>query len=243
MTKHFFLSVHRIDVQVMMSTSFELKTAKQADERSKLLVFGYIRNINDTQQISTNISDLIWIMILIYYMEHEYFDSFGDDLQLSNDKKMVTKIKRDNNWDNNCYGIIEIASTNNNCIYEWKFKIKLSSGDCGHCVIGITAEEHTPNIDFEENDGCHYALSSTGFNYTQKYDWITQCDDFSHNDHVTLQLNMAQKEIRYLTDDEDLGIIYKNINHGDDVIYRLFVAINAIGDSIEITDFSKRYST
>ena len=77
----------------IMSQSFNITHAKKADNATKLLIFGYVRTTNVNHKISNNIPDLISFVILLYFMEKEYFDKAGKGYHISEDKSSVTRIK------------------------------------------------------------------------------------------------------------------------------------------------------
>ena len=66
-----------------MTSLFNISKAKEADDATNLLIFGYIRTNNDILDISANIPDLICFTVLVYYMEQEYFDKPGRDCKIS----------------------------------------------------------------------------------------------------------------------------------------------------------------
>ena len=49
-------------------------------------------------------------MIILFFREDEIFDVIGDDIQLSGNKKIITKKQNNADWNNNCYGITVIPS-------------------------------------------------------------------------------------------------------------------------------------
>ena len=75
-----------------MSIEFDVSQAKNADEFTKLMIFGYIRKLNNRHKISDNIPDLICFMIILYCMKMEYFDKIGKNTMISDDKLTITRI-------------------------------------------------------------------------------------------------------------------------------------------------------
>ena len=144
----------------LMSSCFEISKAKKADDATNLLVFGYIRTSNGIHKISANIPDLICFIVLVYYMEQEYFDKPGKDCKISDDKMNVTRMNG-SDYNSTTYCKQWIPSTSN-VIVTWKFKIK-NIGNWSQIIFGITCNDDCQDSDFtERNKTATYALESNG---------------------------------------------------------------------------------
>ena len=54
---------------------------------------------------------MICNLCILYYFHGEYFEKAGDDIQISNDKMTITKIRGGSGWNNTSYGKTWIDSS------------------------------------------------------------------------------------------------------------------------------------
>ena len=78
-----------------MSSSFDISKAKSADTITKLLIFGIIRHMNESNNVSSHIPELISFMVILFYMETDYFYKPGNDVKLSQDGLTTVRMKQD----------------------------------------------------------------------------------------------------------------------------------------------------
>ena len=57
-------------------------------------------------------------MVIMYFFGDEIFDIFNTDFVASDDNNCFTKVRKDNDWNNNSYGFREILSSHK---YEYKW--------------------------------------------------------------------------------------------------------------------------
>ena len=95
-----------------------LKLLKQIDKRTKCTVYGWIRELEAALNIP-HIPTMISSICILYFREDEIFSTISQNgSELSQNKKMITKMDIDHDNDNNNYGLI-MAPSNGDCIYKW----------------------------------------------------------------------------------------------------------------------------
>ena len=200
-----------------------------------------MRSVNTSHKISANIPDLICLVILLFFMEREYFDKTGKDCKISDDKLSVWKSKEGYNYDNTTYCNQWIPSTSN-MIYRWKFKINSIETQI---LIGITSNDDCQNEDFTlHNKESTYALASTG-------DWriengiVLEEDvegmEFVVGNEVTFILNFIEKKILFQVNDEKEIILFKTVKANEDLKYKLAVCLLERTDKITLIDFATNF--
>ena len=218
-----------------MSTGFQIADAKEVDEITKLIIFGFIRNM---QELKVYIPDLICFMIMIFYMEKEYFDKAGADYKISEDKLSMTRIKGEG-WNNSAFFKNWIPSTSN-VIIKWIFKATKTEGNV---VMGITTDDSYLNKDFTNMSSAKiYAFSSHGWFNSDKMNDIKIHDVwFKTGDTMMLILDLKQRDIFFQINDGDRKHLWSNIQIGDEIKYKFAICLRVAGDIITLTDFSQEF--
>ena len=215
----------------------------QVNIRTKYAVYGWIRNQERLWKSKTTPALVSALCILyVYEFHNELFDIIGNDVKVSSNNKIITKVKNNRDWNNNCYGAIPVISTNNDKLqnYIWQLKIERLKQFSG-CIIGISSSL-APNSDIDTTGGYHYAYESTGRILPQEnsyLSWKKYGDGFEQDDIVTVHLDLRSKQIAFYVNGDDQGIAYKNIKTGKFQMYRLFVSLYNIHESVRIINFSK----
>ena len=220
-----------------MSTLRELKQLQGSD---KWLVFGYIRRIEKELKIP-NVTMLIIYKILEYFYLNEYFDKHGDVIQVSEDKRTITRIGDKNAWNNNSYGNIWIKS-NGNEIARWKFEMdhvemrqelyfQFLSKDIRLNEDG-GREEDAPNYAWSNkfDIDCHGACGSI----SKTYDYSSYPRT---GDQVIIELNTKERTIRCKVRDAAYETIFEQIEQGDDIKYKMAITLHAVGMKVTMIDF------
>lgn len=112
--------------------------------------------------------------------------------------------------------------------------------------IGITTRSNTKekyfayDVDEEKMDndklfGYSYCLSN-GYKLFQGA-LMRYGDKINEGDILCLILDLNKKQIKFMVNDKDLGIAFRNIICRKDVTYRLAVSLHSINDSVTITKF------
>ena len=218
---------------------------KLVDSRTKHLVFGFIRIaqsklLNENKiKIFLNIPPLISYICLLYYFIGDYFDVLGDSIELSKDKTVITKTES-SGWSNSNYGKICIDSQSN-AIFKWYLKLNkmmdslcdaqiFIASDCKITKCPVTWNNYSTNYyGFYIGNGERY-----GYDKPYKGPYFGN-KIFKQGDIVCFELNLKNDYIKvYRNDDDDLGILYKGINKGQDIKYRICVSLYYKGDQVEI---------
>eukprot|EP01084_Bolivina_argentea_P037160 68703_1 len=218
-----------------------LKQLKQINDHTKRSVFGYVREIQEKLSLP-NIPILISYLCLSYYYHNEYFTKSCDEIEISNDRMSIKKIKGDLSYANTTYCNTWIQSTSNK-IAKWTLKATACSSYIYICLIS--------NYDDKMNEDCSVYESKYMPNYgfhKKNYD-IMICEDFGEavdvmdecidfNEQFTIILNLKQKSIGYQYDSNDkVRNIIENIQVGNDIKYKLAINIYETGCGISLIDF------
>ena len=222
----------------IMSIAFELSEAKKADGATKLLIFGFLCNTMNTHQLSTNIPDLVCFMVIIYFMQREYFDKAGKDIQISDDKLSITRISG-YNYFSTTYCKQWISSTSN-IIVTWKFKYD-TMDTYGKAVIGLVTNDDCYDKDFSDpNIANVYALANHG--------WLNRDNDgnksmmvngigFTRNDEFSFTLDLPNREIILEVNGKERKVIWSNILIGDDIRYRFAICLKKEKSKMSLIGF------
>ena len=217
--------------------------AKKADEKTKFLVFGYIKLIQkkfESESISTIPTEIIYLCILFLF-EVACFEIPGDEINISQDGLKITKDpSATSEWESTSYAQPEILSTSKKII-TWKIKI----GECesnDNICIGIASTIDCQNKDYSyHTEGFYYTVSSGGVPFkcakdrTAVRNYKYRCRDASYKsgDIVTMILNLQQATLS-LGSSEKPKVAFKNIKIDSNVSYRLAVILRYPLDSISI---------
>ena len=165
-----------------------------------------------------------------YYREWDCFEKYNNDhWKISEDKLSCTTIDNHRNY---VYGKLWIESESKQ-IVKWKLKIDK--------MVGITWFSTIIIRIVTEDDGTFdgsYGIGSRGFTYTcGTGERIRAPPTFEEGDIVTLILDTNERTIKVKKNDEDTKIIYKQIEIGPDIRYKLCLTFVGKGTKITIIDF------
>ena len=213
----------------------------KVDRRTKYSVYGWIRNMEILLKDTTIPPEIIEICIL-YCRDEEVFNVISDvGIEISENKKIITKVGKDKYNDNNNYGIIEIESESA-CICQWDLRaIKISDG----LAIGI-ASKQVPNEQIKDSEDCCYYL----FYQEDDCSWTSfhsDSTDYGHGDQkkwaegdkISISVDFQKCRIQLLINDVDAKRAVESIQTSQQTKYQLFVSLHSIGDSIEILNFTR----
>ena len=226
-----------------MSSLKELKNLKGPN---KFLVFGYIRKIEQQSNLAT-IPLLIFYNILGYFYLNEYFSKCGDEIEISDDRKTITKTKSLGNgyWRNNSYGNLWFAS-NGNEIATWKFRInriKIDSSGFNEIYFVFSSKDHRLNEDANDTDDIpNYGCSNCGelTSHGQGIGNNDHYDDSMHDkdDVISITLNTKKGEILFdFIENGDTAAKYTGIEQDANIKYKLAVSLSSVKNSITLVDF------
>ena len=220
-----------------MSANTFKKLAK-IDKRYKYAVYGWIREAEHQLQL-INVPLMISSICLLYYYEEELFNILEKDIQISTDKKCITKIRNHRSWSNNSYGINTLDS-DSDIVYQWDLKIMKSHSSYIH--IGISSKIQ-PNLYWRiDNTQCagskSYMVWEMGLSCCHSsVEWSKNGIEFGEGNIVSIILDLSKAEMRIALDGEDKGVVFRNIDKGRDIKYRLAVSLYGQDDSVRILNF------
>ena len=185
---------------------------------------------------------------LFYYFHDEYWSRAGDDLEISSNRRTVTKTASNRlNWRNTAYGNLWIESTIDQRV-KWKFGVNHlndneTSRKCNNFIICLVSRDdrlnHTacpygdgkPNYAFANNDG----TIINGENFMEIHSTHSR---FVEGDEVSLILNTSSLgRIFRQRNEEEPVLIFKNLKKGKDILYKIAISLYAQKDSLSLVDF------
>ena len=231
----------------MASIKQQLITAKNADNNLQLLVFGYIKLIQKSNESLNIIPTEIIYLCILFLFQKEFFEIIPNKIILSDDKLTVTKqALADEGWLNTSYGKVVVSSISQT-IVTWKLKINQSKYSGNFC-IGIASNAKCVNDDivFDE-DSYIYIFGANGCRLNNDLDtpiivdYTDAADRFRYDsgDIVTIKVNFKDASISFGANDK-LAVAFKKIAMNADISYRLAVSIRNPSDSVSIVDFVER---
>ena len=182
----------------------------------------------------------------------EYFDKIKEDtISRSEDKLKIKRILQKDGLDNSSIGKIIIDSTSYN-IYKWKFKIGDNITWHDEIMIGITTSTNVNDgwiyerkpiryYGYRKQKGDKYYLDDDGSSYGLDYGV-----EFKGGDIVDMILDLNEKQLYFLVNDEHQGVAFGNGLHarysikcGDEFKYRMVVSLEGVTEDwcVELIDF------
>ena len=232
-----------------MATKQLFDEIKKIDERTKIIVLGYIRLcqklLSSKNNPYYNIPELINYLCIIYYHHSEYFTKHGQFIQLNQNNDTITRILKVSNTDNSVYGNILIdAAVNLNIIYSWTFKIIESS----LMFIGIDSsnKKHIGG-DFSFFNGDYFyaygggdGIGNHGWIYSQITLEEEYGDNLKINDELRMELNTKNSTMRYFINNIDQGIAFQDIDFDDNKKYYMAICLTS-SSKVKLIDFNQTY--
>ena len=172
---------------------------KKIDEDTKLVVHGYVHDIQKTIK-SVIPADIIILCICFYHMG-EYFLKAGWSYVISSDNRCITRITHQVDGDGSAIGNVVIPSKHHG-VHMWNFKILSKKGECD---IGLVSNDYNdPDDDYNYYEyqtatikwGEEDTLPSGGgfWNYSRVPTKIAQ---FKKGDTVQMRLLSDKTKIQF----------------------------------------------
>ena len=203
----------------------EVSKADTIDDQTQALVYGYIRNYSNLNNIPT----ILIQICLLYLWCIESFDRCTFDLEITDDCKKVQKRSSHNCWNNICYGKVSICSTSNKLV-KWTFKIN----ECLHKFysIQIYLISHASLLVKPDRFAGHYKLNvNHAWTASKKYKLAKSTNI------IKVILNTFAATL-YVSIGEYTHCVYQNIYHEDyEFNWRIAVAIFNKNQQIELIKF------
>lgn len=222
-----------------------LSKLKQVDNRSRMVIFGYIRRF-ETKHQHVTIPMMIQYLFLIYYWINEKFTVHGDDIKLEQDGKVATRLKKIIAPYHTAYGnhTIDLADTSI-IAYQWTFQIRdIPFKNLSPICIGIDASsDKYISHDFTAAYYNHCEFYSIGSNnnvYNRRWsEWsdnnLKLLRKWRKDDILVLLLNVQSKNFKIKMDGQE-GLIANNIWF-QNTKYNLGVALPHENARVELIDF------
>ena len=217
---------------------------KDADQRSKDTVNGYLRELQNMVDPDYSTPPLIEYCCLAYYLRDEYFTKCGNAMRINEEKDTATNT---NSLMQTVYGNILIDPMNDKVSeYKWEIELLECSGQYGY--IGLdSSDKKCSNTNFAvpgNNRHVFYGYATDGF-----FDWQKDYDKGLsalrygkeiHREHetITMVLNIKDASLRYYRNGKDLGVVKPSIKL--DLKYYFAVMIRTKGQSVKIVDFQTK---
>ena len=209
------------------------KKLSLVDERTKLAVYGWMREVQETLRIRAT-PDMIIAICILFFKSDEIFEIFDtESIELSSDQKSIKKLKKD--WlFYHSYGRNQIISTTKGQ-YEWTLSVKSVTG---WLFIGISSSTDTKQR-FETMTGW-YVFGSGGSKSKIDADSsaYSTATSFTTGDKVTITLDLDNEQLKLLVNDIDSGDILKGIKRNVSLKYRLMVTLCFKDSCVQIENFN-----
>eukprot|EP01084_Bolivina_argentea_P223726 378482_1 len=209
------------------------------DEKTKCLVYGYIRNQQKDLSLDHNnnpfytIPELVIYKCVLYYYITDYFEIGGITGTIYSVKNYNDTISHCTNRHCNFYGYVSIVSTSK-AIHRWKFKIN-EQHTINNICIGI--EEYKQN-DKEHNNrklekDYYFCLTDETINYGyhdnagvySKGKRKIYGTTYGEGTVIEMKLDLHKTTLSFTQNNNDFGVAYDNIQQQEGLVYKMAVLI------------------
>ena len=220
---------------------------RKTDQRSKDIVSGYIRELQNSVDPDYSTPLQIQFCCLQYYLLREYFTKYGANMVINEAMDTITwidKTKAESVRANTAYGNI-VVDPENDTIYEYKWQFKMSDPrDYVYIGLDSSDKKHT-NITYVNataNKCTFYGYRTGGW-----FDWNVgngfQTDWHGSNlktgDIISMVVNVKDGTIKYFINEKDLFVAPPKLLLNEK--YNMAVSIyKNMKTNIQITDFDTK---
>ena len=202
-----------------------LKMLKSIPYLPKMTVFGYTRE-REKELILPRIPVMLNNIILIFYFHGEYWEKFGYDLGISEDKTSIQRMTPPIGTtfcNNTAYGKLWIPSTSNQII-TWIFKIEsfgfqynyINEIIDGKFYIGIVSKDNRLNEDFANKEDKPY-----------QYFEIRPNSTFLKDGEFMMTMKLKEQTL-------EIGDDILSIKTGHEIRYKLALCVTGNGGQIRL---------
>ena len=214
---------------------------KNADQRTKDIINGFIRNVECMLAIVNednayyNIPSLVFMITMLYYYNPEYFTIHGQQITVNEDKNIAVALLED--VQNTVYGHLAIGRSSKGK-HIWIFDIIKPNKDV-LIAIGIDSSSKSfpdSSINSMDNESSYYAYQCwAGLPAKRgraRKVQNTRCGVsygvvFSNKaSQIKMELNMDNKTLKYYIDGEDQGTAFDNICFKNDEKYSMSISMD-----------------
>ena len=231
-----------------------LKKVQKADDRDKLLIFGWIRDIESILKL-VNIPMPITYLVLIYFTEGEYFaEARKDHFKITEEGLKITNIKFCSIYEHSIYMYKWIKSNTNN-IWQWRFEIdgedkNVSTSDEPFASIYFGLVSKADKVIPAPSDTAitaipNYGISNRGHRYENCVGEYSKIRDekwhFNNGDTVKFILDLTCSTWSFQINDDPILEIFNTIIQSDDVRYKFALQLTVKGIYMRLVDFRVTY--
>ena len=213
-----------------------LKQLSKIDTRTKYAVYGWVRASERNLQLE-NVPNMITAICILFFRRDEIFkdidEEYKESIQLSANKKCVTRLKDAIGGTLNIFGKNEILSTNIHGKYQWDVKVnQFSKVTAYDMLIGIQTVNPSTN-------GCiMYYYFSDGQLYTSVVGASTKNAGHSYGsgDKISIYLDLDERKIAFSLNGVEQHVC-NELEQGKEIKWRLCVTFWKKGESVQIENF------
>eukprot|EP01084_Bolivina_argentea_P234351 394543_1 len=202
----------------------EKVTQPQKEERTALLIIGYLSFIKKRDLFSDCVADIVYD----YYLLKNEWDENKKGSRMKVNGKSVKMMKNDR-W-SSCYGK-EICRDGG--IYEWELKYKKNKASADHLMFGIAGKNSTW-MESHANQADCWLFCSTNYANCVYGDGDGISDNYappiSDNSVIEMKLNLIQYTLSFSINDKDYGIAVSDLPKNKE--YNLIVSMAYTGQEL-----------
>ena len=208
--------------------SFKLNKLKQIKNDDKLIVFGYVKQLQKKLSLQNIPQVITYICLAYYHLEIDYFEKCrGLNIKISHDQHNAAKIGSGHTVYHYDIAFCKLwIRTWIQQIMTWKLRIdRLRSS----IIIRFVPSE-------SELTGS-YGIRSNGDTFTLgSCTRVNAPKSFHSGDISTLIMNTINRTISMKTNDSDTQTIFEKIAIGNDIKYKLCVTFPNAGSAVTIVE-------
>ena len=227
--------------------SFTLEDSKLTDQKSKDLVFGFIKEAQGLLPSSTyyNIPALVAHVCLVYYYLNEYFDPENiESFEFQDEEAKDCIVKTNNLW---CCAYLHTVVSSGK--HHWKFEFQGIDSDAefGIPEIGLAIIDKIGEESEFGNMRTYFTEKGGGYAYIVSKQCLTDprgemdesnsygpsCKD-REKFVIDMYADFDKLEIRYSVDEEDYGVAFKEIKPKK---YRAAITASERGNKIRLLQY------
>lgn len=217
-----------------------LKHAKSADNKSEMIVFGYVHEIESKLELP-EIASFIFHIILGFYCHDEFITKYlGESFKVSSDRLTIENLGYIS-FSNHAIYLNQWIQSISKSIHKWTFKMNnITRGDAYFGWVGKEFDE--PIMDLVDHEP-YYIVNETGSIWTSEEDinddgsMYIEKMDVSEGDLVTFTLDLKQEKTFIEIHDKGKEVEMCNVATATDIEYKFAFQIRNTGKSVTLLDY------
>ena len=226
----------------MALSTKQIGILKRADNATKLVVNGYVHQMQNSLDIKKEIPTEIIQIILLFYYFAEYFDIHGDQVEVLGEQKNILQKKDYKGFYNLTFGAVSIPSMSDG-IFVWTFEMLDNDSLNNGLVLGIinskdatiesTKYDATETVEISSYVYCSETnIFCNGLNEDSDYG-----EELGNiGTIIKMELNMTKGELIYHKNGKSLGVACK-VRKSDDIEYKMAVTLYWQGAKFKLVNF------